>query len=101
MIFATLLIAVAIKDFTLHYEKESELRMERQQLRKHLQLSSQVIRRLHVGKKGMGLHEFVLSVLTCKGLVDETLDIAPLRKVWCGLTAALTYPIPSHPIFNA
>jgi hypothetical protein len=59
----------------------AKLQLERQQLQKHLQLSTQVIQRMHVGKKGMGLHELVLSVLTCEGLVDETLDIAPQRKV--------------------
>ena len=66
-----------------------------EQLHKHLQLSTQVIRRMHVGKKGMGLHELVLSALTCEDLVDETLDIAPLRKK---VLRNCIYNIVTHPI---
>jgi hypothetical protein len=55
---------------------------------------------MHVGKKGMGLHELVLSVLTCEGLVDETLDIAPLRKkvLRNSVYNVVTHPI--HPLYS-
>jgi len=72
--FTTFFFAIAISDFTHHYEKESQLKTRKKELRKMENMD--FLADLNCGK-GVNKHEFVLAILIRKGLLNKEKDVDP------------------------
>jgi hypothetical protein len=76
--FTTFFIAIAINDFTHHFEKESQMRTRKKELKKLKNMD--FLADLN-GGKGLTKGEFVLAILVHKGVLDKAKDVDP----WIGV----------------